>query len=693
MGPRAIAAVSPVARSVPRQLPATAGHFAARAAELDALDALLDQADPGPGSATISAIGGMAGIGKTTLALHWAHQVADRFPDGQLYINLRGFGPAAPLAPADALRGFLDALRDPAKALPADPDAQEALYRSLMAERRVLVVLDNARDEQQIRPLLPGAASCLTLVTSRNQLTGLVATNGAIPLNLDLLTEAEALDLLSRRLGPKRIAAERAAVEQLIAACTGLPLALCIVAARAALTPKLPLTDLSVQLSQPGLDALSGTDPHADLRSVFSWSYQRLSLEAARLFRCLPLFPGPDVSAEAVASIVPADRIGGLLAELTSAHLLEEYVPGRFRLHDLLARYGQECSEREDTEVARRDVLDRVLTWYGAAAVAVTRVVDPRRTTIPETVQPDPAPAALATKEQALDWLETERRNLVAAVKVSARHGFDTVAITLPLTLWSFFSLRARWHDQLDTGLIGIEAARRTGDLHAETDLYHSISRAYAGLGRAEEGIDGLRRAVAIWQAQGNLARQANSRWNLGIVCHQAGLAADGISECEQAIELARESGDRRLEGRALADLGAMLQLGAQPEQALRCHLAAQAIATSLQDALMAGTVQTNLAELYLELGRIDDAMAAATAGIESGEQSGRLVDQANGHRFLGDALNGTGRHADALSHWRAALAAYQELDDPRASEVVARLAKHDETCQAPAHKEPRVCP
>lgn len=691
--PPASAAVSPAARSVPHQLPATAGRFAGRAVELDALEAVLDQAGPGPRTATISAIGGMAGIGKTTLALHWAHQVADRFPDGQLYVNLRGFGPAAPLPPTDALRGFLDALRDPARPLPADPDAQEALYRSLMADRRVLVVLDNARDERQVRPLLPGSASCLTLITSRSQLTGLVATNGAIPVNLDLLTEAEALDLLSRRLGPERIAAERAAVEQLIATCSGLPLALCIVAARAASTPKLPLKNLSAQLSLPGLDALSGTDPYADLRSVFSWSYRRLSPGAARLFRCLPLFPGPDMSAAAAASIAPADRIGGLLTELTSAHLLEEYVPGRFRLHDLLARYAQECSGREDTEVARRDVLDRVLTWYAAAAVAVTRVVDPRRTTIPETDPPDPVPAALATKAQALDWLETERRNLVAAVKISALHGFDTVAITLPLTLWSFFSLRARWHDQLDTSLIGIAVARRTGNLHAEADLYSSISRAYSSLGRAEEGIDGLRRVLAIWQARGDLARQATSHWHLGIACHEAGLASEAISECEQAIELARESGDRRQEGRALSDLGCLLQLAARPEKALRCYLAAQAIATSLQDDFMAGTVQTNLAELYLELGRIEDSMAAATAGIEIGKQSGRRVDQANGHRILGDALNGTGRRENARTHWRAALAAYQELADARASEVAARLAEHDETCKAPADRELRHQP
>jgi DNA-binding SARP family transcriptional activator len=374
---RATAIVLAAARSVPRQLPPTAKHFTGRTAELEALDAVLDQVGPEAETATISVISGMAGIGKTTLALHWAHQVADRFPDGQLHVNLGGFGPAAPLASADVLRGFLSALRDPAQPVPADPDAQQALYRSLMADRRVLVVLDNARDEQQVRPLLPGSATCLTLIISRSQLVGLVATNGAIPLNLDLFTEAEARELLNRRLGRGRIAAEPAAVDQLIATCAGLPLALCIAAARAALTPKLPLKNLSAQLSQPGLVALSSTDPHADLRSVFSWSYQRLSPEAALLFRCLPLFPGSDVSATAAASIIPAGPISELLAELTRAHLVEEYKPGRFRLHDLLARYAQECSEHEDSDDARREIQRRILPRYRAKAATANRFIIP----------------------------------------------------------------------------------------------------------------------------------------------------------------------------------------------------------------------------------------------------------------------------------------------------------------------------
>jgi DNA-binding SARP family transcriptional activator/tetratricopeptide (TPR) repeat protein len=659
----------------PRQLAAAPRHFAGRAAELKQLDTVLDEVGAGTGMVIISAIGGMAGIGKTTLALHWAHQVADRFPDGQLYVNLRGFGPAAPMTPADALRGFLDGLCGQAKPLPQDPDAQGALYRSLIADRRILVVLDNARDEEQVRPLLPGSASCLTLITSRNQLAGLVATNGAIPLNLDLLTEAEARELLSRRFGKERTAAEPTAVNQLITACAGLPLALCIAAARAAMTPpSFPLAAVAAQIRRPGLDSLSSPDPYADLRSVFSWSYRRLSPGAARLFRCLPYFPGPDVSATAAASIAPAGRPDELLAELTGAHLLEESVPGRFRLHDLLARYARECSEQEDTAGSRRQVAQRVLTWYAAAATMAERIADPDPKS-KWTDQPDPLPAGLATRTQAREWLEVERRNLVAAVGLAARLGFDAVAITLPLTLWGLFETQGHWHDWLDTNLIGIEAARRTGDLNAEAHLCNSISRAYVALGRAEKGISELHRAMAIREDQGDLSGLAASRLELSIVYFEMGRVTEAIGECERAAAMARESGNLRGEANALSDLGEMYQRVAQPQKALSYHLAAQAIAAQISSPVLTGAVQANLAGVYLELGRDEKAIAAATAAIELNEHSGNRVEQANSHRVLGDALKHAGRSADACSHWRAALAAYRELGDPRAEEMASRLA------------------
>jgi DNA-binding SARP family transcriptional activator/tetratricopeptide (TPR) repeat protein len=672
-----------MSRRAPRQLPARAGHFAGRAGELAELDALVDSLADSD-CAPIAVISGMGGIGKTTLATYWAHRAAARFPDGQLYVNLHGYDPVAPVTPAHALHAFLDALRGGSPPLPPDPEATEALFRSLMADRRMLVVLDNARDEEQVRPLLPGSAGCLTLVTSRSQLIGLVATNGAVPLNLNPLTATEARELLGRRLGTGRIDAEPAAVDQLITACTGLPLALCIAAARAVVTPTFPLGVLSGQLGRAGLDALSGTDPHADLRSVFSWSYQRLSPDAARLFRCLAALPGPDMTAPAVASVAssgqapsgqaPSGQAASLLAELARAHLVEEHVPGRFRLHDLLARYARECAEREDSEDTRRAAMAAGLAWYTAAAAAAARAIAPGRPTIPRTAPPDPAPGELTTGPQALAWLDAERHNLVAAVRLAATLGFDMVAVTLPMTLWELFDLRGYWLDWLDTHLAAIEVAGRIGHLDAEAHLHNAIAAPYFGLRRQEESIPGLRRALSIWQAQGRPAKQAAALGNLSRAEFALGRTEDALRHGVQAAALARVAGDHTLECRSLCEQGWKHHRLGQLVQALDCYVAARKIAVSLPDSPLGGMVEANFAELYRDLDRADDAIIAATAALANAERSGSLAVGATAHRVLGDVLDSAGQHAPAVSHWRAALAAYHDLGDPLADDVAARL-------------------
>ena len=294
---------------VPALLPSDMRGFTGRAAHLHQLDAIAAAAGQHPTAVIISAVSGMAGVGKTALAVHWAHRIRDRFGDGQLYVNLRGFDPGGqPMTPAEAVRGFLDALAVAPERIPADVDAQAGLYRSLLAGKRMLIVLDNARDAAQVRPLLPGAPGCLVLVTSRTQLSSLVATEGAHPLVLDVLTAREARQLLAGRLGGDRITAELQAIDDIIASCARLPLALAIVAARAACHPHFPLPALAGELrdTRARLDALAGEDPTTDVRTVFSWSYDQLSSHAARLFRLLGLHPGPDTTAPAAAS--PAGR-------------------------------------------------------------------------------------------------------------------------------------------------------------------------------------------------------------------------------------------------------------------------------------------------------------------------------------------------------------------------------------------------
>jgi hypothetical protein len=346
--------VVPVEPVVPAQLPAAVAGFTGRAAELARLDLLLAGAQAQASTAVvISAVPGMAGVGKTALAVHWAHRVADLFPDGQLYVNLRGFDPGGRvLEPAVAVRGFLDALGVLPERIPPELHAQTALYRSLLARRRVLVVLDNARDADHARPLLPGAPPAFAVVTSRNQLTGLVA-DGAHPLALDLLTHAEAHDLLEQRLGTVRVAAEPEAVEQIINACAALPLALSIAGALATRSD-FALAELAGELADAAgrLEALDAGDRLTQVRAVFSWSYTTLGADAARLFRLLGLHPGPNVTVAAAASLAGRDRAQArrLLSELTRASLLTEHLPGRYALHDLLAAYAADLTRSTDPD-------------------------------------------------------------------------------------------------------------------------------------------------------------------------------------------------------------------------------------------------------------------------------------------------------------------------------------------------------
>ncbi|MFD4601564.1 BTAD domain-containing putative transcriptional regulator [Streptomyces sp. NPDC058464] len=369
--PTAVHPGSPDLPSVaPAQLPPALPVFVGRAPQLNRLRALLDDASAGGGGAApavvISTITGPAGVGKTALAVHLAHEAADRFPDGQLYVDLRGFEPAGrPTRPQDALRGFLDALGTPTARTPEGLDARAALYRSLAAGRRLLVLLDNARDAAQVRPLLPGTPGCLVLVTSRNRLGGLVSADGAHPLTLGTLTPAEARSALALRIGAGRVATEPRAAEEIVRLTARLPLALAVVAARAADRPTFPLAALAAQLraARGGLEAFRDADPALDVRAVFSWSYDALGAAAARMFRLLSLHPGPELTVQAGAALagVPVSRARALLVELADAHLVTERTPGRYTCHGLLRTYATELVRATESEDERRASLRRML--------------------------------------------------------------------------------------------------------------------------------------------------------------------------------------------------------------------------------------------------------------------------------------------------------------------------------------------
>ncbi|MEU9338183.1 BTAD domain-containing putative transcriptional regulator [Streptomyces sp. NPDC048290] len=420
----------------PSQLPADLPTFTGRRTELGHLTALLldevpPPAAPGtrPPGMAIAVVNGMPGVGKTALALHWAHRVAHRFPDGTLHVDLRGYGPGGgPREPGQVLEAFLAALGVAPSAVPAGLDARAALYRSVLADRRVLIVLDNARDIAQVQPLLPGAAGCLVLVTGRGRLSGLVARHGACPLPLGPLSATESREMLARRLGGHRVAAEPDAADTIVELCARLPLALADVAARAAHHPGFRLAHLAAELraGHGSLDAFTGHDTGADPDTVFSWSYRTLSAEAAALLRLLAQHPGPDLGLAVAAALTgqPGPRVRPRLTELTGASLLHEPFPGRFVLHTLVRAYALERAAEQDSARERTAATFRLLDHYLHTTHHAAAFLGPRR---PSVLLPPPvagsAPLRFGDRAQAANWLRAECRTLRAVVEYAAAHG------------------------------------------------------------------------------------------------------------------------------------------------------------------------------------------------------------------------------------------------------------------------------
>ncbi|HEU4422907.1 MAG TPA: BTAD domain-containing putative transcriptional regulator [Pilimelia sp.] len=664
----------------PAQLPHGMPDFTGRDAELDRLHALLagDGGDSGR-AVMITAIAGTAGVGKTSLAVHWAHQVSHRFPDGQLYVNLRGFDPnGSAMEPGEALRGFLDAFGVPSQRTPVSLEAQAALYRSLLAGRRVLVLLDNARDTDQVRPLLPGSPGCLVLVTSRSRLSGLV-TAGAVPLALDLLTATEARDLLIRRLGKDRVGAEPEAVDDIITACARLPLALSIVAARAAVHPRFTLAALADELREArgGLDAFVGEDAATDARAVLSWSYRMLSDPAARLFRLLGLHPGPDISASAVASLVglPPARVRPLLGELTSAHLLEERTPGRFGFHDLLRAYATEQTHTLDTEADRRAATERVLDHYLHTAHAADRLLYAYREPF-ALASPGPGvtPVTFTGSEQALAWFTAEHQVLLAAVDLAAEAGFDTHTWQLAWRITAFLNYQGHWHDWAASQCTALEAARRMADRNGQALTHQLLGIAYMQLGRFDDASTHAQQAVDLFGELGHQVDKAHSHLGLGWVLGHQGRDAEALIQAQQALELFQAAGDKAGEADALSWVGRYhAQLGDHKQALISCQRSLD-LNKEFQDRPQLVNTWYSLGYAHYQLGHNDEAITCYQRALELWRNLGDRDGESRTLVHLGDAYHATGDTDSARAFWRQALKILDELGHADAERLRAKL-------------------
>ena len=637
-----------------------------------------------PAAVVISAIGGTAGVGKTALAVHRAHQVAESFGDGQLHIDLRGYAASQPVEPLDALARFLRALGVPAEQVPGELDEAAAMYRSLLAGKRMLILVDNAATSGQVRPLLPGSPGCLVLVTSRGRLPGLTTREGAARVTLDLLPQGEALALLRKVLGRARVDAEPDAAAEIATRCACLPLALRIAADRAADRPNLTLAGLAAQLaaSRSRLDVLAADDDSTStaLRSVFSWSYQALASNAARMFRLLGLHPVPDVSVPAAAALAATSHAaaGQLLQALAGVHLLEETSPGRYQFHDLLRIYAAERATIDDSARNRPHVRRRVLTWYLHTAAGAARLL--RASSIhgiPFGRSPwDCEPTAFADYEHALAWCDAEHANLVAAVRLAAETGLDDITWKLAATLHGYFDLRKPWTDWIITHQAGLASARRAGDVHGEYWMITGLGHVYCDLRRFEDALSCCRRALELRRQAGDRRGESACLNNLGTLYGEL-RRLDSALECNhQALSICRETGDRVQEAAALHGLGLLHRKRNRPEQALYYLAQALAIFRVIGERHGEGVALLGLGETHLDLRRASEARGHSQQALAIYRQIGDRRGEADALRILGDACYHAGQAQAADRSWSQALAIFDDLGDPQAAEVGDRLAR-----------------
>jgi DNA-binding SARP family transcriptional activator/Flp pilus assembly protein TadD len=710
----------PAAR--PAQLPPPVGHFTGRADSIKELDTLLDTDIQVP-TVVVSTIAGTGGVGKTALAIHWCHRVLDRFPDGQLYVNLRGYDLGEPVPAAAALEGFLRALGADPATIPADLDERSAAYRSALAGRRMLVVLDNARTVEQVRPLLPGMSGCAVVVTSRDELAGLVARDGAYRLVLERMSDVDAAELLRRILGPARTESAPEASAELVRLCAGLPLALRIAAERAARRPAAPLSDLVADLADRArrLDLLAtADDPYSAIRTVLSWSYDGLPRDASRLLRLLGVHPGPDVDRYAAAHLAAVDLIEAerLLDVLQRAHLIEPAAPGRHKMHDLLRVYAAELAGAEDSPSDRTAALTRLLDHYLRTSAAAMDVIAPyERQSRPALAEPAVPTPPLTDEAQALAWLDGERDNLVVTAGHAVHHGWPDHASQLAATLWRYLHNGAHHADALTLHSHALSAAEKSGDLGGRTQALTNLGTGYQRLGRYDESRDCLQRAIVLARENARPGSESSARNSLGIVYWRLGQYEEALDQYRSALALSRMTDNRAADAALLNNLGAICELLGRYDDALGYLREALALARELGDRTSEAHTLGNLGDVYQALRRYEEAIdhqqrCIALArelhdrGIETealnavgkslrlAGASARAVDhhrralalarevnqrhqQADAHTGIGHALWAAGSVRQAREHWQEALALYTELGVPDAAEVRACL-DHD---------------
>jgi DNA-binding SARP family transcriptional activator len=665
----------------PRQLPHDIATFSGRSEELAALDAMLATgANAARRAPTIVAIDGAPGTGKTTLAVHWAHRVAAGYPDVQLYLNLGGYGPGGPMAPANAAETLLRALGVASDLIPTSVEERAALLRTSLAGRRALIMLDNARDTDQVRALLPGTDS-LVIVTSRNQLRSLSIRDGAHRVTLHRLTQHQAVDLLTATVGSERVAAEATAAARLVALCDHLPLALAIVAERAHRTGALAEVVSALENEKARLDNL-GTgedDQHTDLRAALSWSYRALGIDAAAMFRHLGLHPANDIGLQAAAALAdrPVAQASDILDQLVAAHLVEQRRPGRYELHDLIRLYATDQAHRHDPSADRDAAVRRVLDWYLHAAVQADRQLLPyRRRDFLAPYQPQTPPPVFADPREATTWFEAEYDCLRSVSVWAATNGWPGHGWRIATAMTTLFDrMMIPWRDGLEfyeTVLRGAEVAEE--DV-GEGYTLNSLGCVCYFTGDLAGAISYLERSLARFRQTQHLRGEAMLLGNLGLIYAEAGDHDAALPHALEALRLCERLDYPRGTALNLDNLGIVHSAAGDHDKAVECHEKAHAINHKLGDAPVEAMNQHHLGRAYAGVGRVRSAIRAFRTAITLYGQSGNRRWAAIALADLGELLAGAGHARLARGISQAALQTMTEFGDPRAERLRAGLA------------------
>ncbi|OLF14985.1 AfsR/SARP family transcriptional regulator [Actinophytocola xanthii] len=668
------APVVPTCSAGPRQLPHDITRFTGRDEELAGLDSLLpDESAQAP---TIISLDGPAGVGKTALAVHWAHRRAHRYPDAQLYLNLRGYGPGDPVTPEAATETMLRALGVASELIPGDLDERSALLRSTLSGHRALILLDNARDADQVRPLLPGVGG-LVVVTSRNQLRGLSIQDGAHRVTVRRLPGADSVRLLAAAVGPDRVDEDPTAASVVVKQCDHLPLALVIVAERAQRAGSLAEVVAALEDEQARLDTLDAGEDNS-LRAALAWSYRALGPGAAAMFRRLGLHPANDIGLDAAATLadVPVATAQAALDHLVAAHLVEQRQHRRYELHDLVRLYAAEIAEQE-CRTDRDTTIRRVLDWYLYAATNADRALNPhrRREFLEPYGPPERQVPEFAERSASTRWFEREFDCLRSVACWAARNGLAGYAWRIAITMTTFFDYRIPWPDGVQFYGAHHAAARASGERKGEGYTLNSLGCIHFDQGSAELSRTYFQRAHAVFEEVGHRFGQAMTTGNLSMVHGQLGQTELARQYAAETLRLYEDLDYRRGPAMALDNLGMAHAAAGEYERAVECFQRAVDLLRDLDDPQTEAFTLLNLGKAYARLADHPRAVRAFRQSIVLHRTLGNARWEATVLADLGEVLVDAGHPEHARVVLGAALATLTEFGDPRAEQVQDGLA------------------